>query len=120
MRSTKLQYKDKNPLTANNLHANFPDVKIYINNQLTKENKRLFWLAKEFSKTYGYNFVWSNSGSVYLKKNKVSKFIKFSLYKFFKISKQKKKLVHFGNSIFMLFVISFLFIHFYFVISLYL
>jgi len=76
IKSIKLRYKNKNPVTANNLHTNFPEVKIFINDQLTKENKRLFWLTKEISKTYGYRFVWSNSGGVYLKKQEGEQVIK--------------------------------------------
>lgn len=46
IKSIKLRYKNKNPVTGNNLCTNFPEVKVFINDQLTKENKRLFWLAK--------------------------------------------------------------------------
>jgi len=56
IKSIKVCFKNKNPVTTNNLHTNFPEVKAYINDQLTKENKRLFWLAKEISKTCGYRF----------------------------------------------------------------
>ena len=76
IKSIKLRYKNKNPVTANNLCTNFPEVNVFINDQLTKENKRLLWLSKEFSKTYGYRFVWSNSGGVYLKKQEGEQVIK--------------------------------------------
>ncbi|CAI6370886.1 unnamed protein product [Macrosiphum euphorbiae] len=76
IKSIKLLYKNKNPVTANNLCTNFPEVNVFTNDQLTKENKRLLWLSKEFSKTYGYRFVWSNSGGVYLKKQEMEQVIK--------------------------------------------
>jgi len=39
-------------------------------------------LTKEISKTYGYKFVWSNSGGVYLKKQEGEQVIKIQTTQF--------------------------------------
>lgn len=60
VKNVKLQYKNNNPLLANKIHWNFPENKIFINDQLTRHNKKLLWISKEVAKNYNYKYTWAN------------------------------------------------------------
>ncbi|KAF6210580.1 hypothetical protein GE061_013686 [Apolygus lucorum] len=62
-------YKD---LTAKDLHSSMKDSKIFINDRLTAKNSALYWLARKFGKHYGYRFVWTNDGRIFMKKDELS------------------------------------------------
>lgn len=59
----------KKPLLAKDLCSTFPEQKIYINDQLSSTNKKLFWLTKKVGTRYGYKYIWSNSSGVYWRKD---------------------------------------------------
>lgn len=48
---------------------------IYINDQLTYQNRRLLWLAKTKAKEANWKFVWMRNGGVCARKNEKSSFI---------------------------------------------
>ena len=44
------------------------DSRIYVNNFLTFNNRKLLNAAKEFKKQHGYRFLWSKNGKIFLRK----------------------------------------------------
>ena len=50
--------------------------KVFINKNLTRRRKRLFWNTKQKAKELGYKFFWTHNGQIYTRKvKKVKKFI---------------------------------------------
>lgn len=66
--SMKSRYKDKNPLMTKDIHSNFSNSKVFINDQLTQNNKKLLWLAKEVGKYYNHRYTWANMSGVFVRK----------------------------------------------------
>ncbi|KAI5637667.1 hypothetical protein NE865_09650 [Phthorimaea operculella] len=63
------QYKQAHKnLMTNKLGVEGPSVPVYISENLTSKNKRLFALARELAKQHGYKYCWSSHGSVYLRR----------------------------------------------------
>ena len=58
------------------IHTLFAKNNVYINDQLTKDNKHLFWLARLVSKNYNYQFLWANHSGVFIERDEGSRFIK--------------------------------------------
>lgn len=76
--NVKQCFKDKCSLTANNIHSSFKNDAVYINSMLTKENRKLLWLSKQFIKEYNLKFSWANSSGVFIKKDEAVKAMKIS------------------------------------------
>lgn len=57
-----------NKFSTAKLYINGPDVPVYISEHLTSRAKRLFFLARDFSKTNGYSFCWTAHGKVFIRK----------------------------------------------------
>lgn len=74
--SMKSRYKDKNPLMAKDIHSNFSNSKVFINDQLTQNNKKLLWLAKEVGKYYNHRYTWANMSGVFVRKVEGEQFFK--------------------------------------------
>lgn len=64
----KSRVKTKMPLIAKEIHKNFPENHIYVNEQLSVVNRKIYWLAKQIAKKYNYEYVWANGSGVFLKK----------------------------------------------------
>ncbi|KAL5245917.1 hypothetical protein ACI65C_013325 [Semiaphis heraclei] len=64
----KSRYKDKNTLMAKDIHINFGNSKVFINDQLTQNNKKLLLLVKEVAKYYNYKYTWANLSGVFVRK----------------------------------------------------
>ena len=45
---------------------------LYINENLTQRRKRLFWKTKQKASELNYNYIWSNSGQIYVRKDEES------------------------------------------------
>lgn len=45
---------------------------VYINDELTANNRRLLWMAKTKAKECGWKFVWTRNGHIYAKKSETS------------------------------------------------
>ena len=45
--------------------------KLYINENLTQERKRLLWQTKERAKSLQFSFVWTMNGRIYVRKNEL-------------------------------------------------
>ena len=43
--------------------------KLFINENLTQERKRLLWLTKQSAKSANYLFIWTMNGKIYVRKN---------------------------------------------------
>lgn len=76
IKAIKLRAKNHNELFANEIHNSFPKNNAYINDQLRKDNKRIFWLTRLVSRTYNYCFTWANHSGVFLKRDEGSRIIK--------------------------------------------
>jgi len=46
--------------------------KLFINENLTLERKRLLWQTKERAKAMHFKFVWTMNGKIYLRKDEQS------------------------------------------------
>jgi hypothetical protein len=68
VKNIKLRYKNNNPLLAKEIYRNFPDNKIFINDQLTRHNKKLLWISKESAKNYNYKYTWANMSGIFMRK----------------------------------------------------
>ncbi|KAJ2943178.1 hypothetical protein O0L34_g18890 [Tuta absoluta] len=67
--SSMKQFKqDNKKLMTNTLGVEGPPVPVYISENLTTKNKRLFALARELAKQHDYKYCWSSHGSVYIRK----------------------------------------------------
>jgi hypothetical protein len=44
-------------------------IKIFINENLSQKNKKLFSACLKFKKDHGYKFIWTQSGNIYLRKD---------------------------------------------------
>ncbi|XP_025422472.1 uncharacterized protein LOC112692123 [Sipha flava] len=67
IKAFKTQCKIK-PIIATDLYSNFDPTRIYLNDQLSMENKKILWATKQVASKYCYKYVWSNSIGVFLKK----------------------------------------------------
>lgn len=63
--------KNQKNLTAVDFGQQLTD-KIFINENLTRKNKKLFNSCPRIKKDKGYKFIWTSSGKVYLRKNEVN------------------------------------------------
>lgn len=52
--------------------------KLYFNDNLTKANRHLFWLARAAGKQHKYKFVWVRAGKIFAKKDEVSPLIRIT------------------------------------------
>lgn len=62
-----MKYKTEQ-LNSAHLGLDGPKTEIYISEHLTPSVSRLYFLAREFRKTMGYEFCWTSNGLVYLRK----------------------------------------------------
>lgn len=49
-----------------------PSKPVYISENLTQKDRKLYFLAREFAKSYGYAFCWTSFGRIYLRKEEGS------------------------------------------------
>lgn len=56
-------------LNARNIHSNFPNTTIYINEHLTVQMKMLLKEAKDFAKTNNVKYVWTKDAFILMKKD---------------------------------------------------
>lgn len=58
----------------NNLYFDIDEKnRIFINDHLSSNRRRLFYKARVFCKSNNYKYVWTNSGNIYIRKNENSK-----------------------------------------------
>ncbi|XP_063547569.1 uncharacterized protein LOC134755021 [Cydia strobilella] len=60
--------KSRRNITSNDLDVEGPARKIFYNERLTKENRRLFREARETSTRAGYKFCWCHQGTIYMRR----------------------------------------------------
>lgn len=68
LNSLKSFNKKDRKLNTSLLQIEGPPKPIYISEALTSKGKRLYYLAREFAKTYNFSFCWSSYGKIYLRK----------------------------------------------------
>lgn len=57
-----------NRLNISNLNIEGDNKPVFISENLTQRERKLFYLAREFSKNLGYSFCWTSFGRVFLRK----------------------------------------------------
>lgn len=55
-------------LSTASLGIDGPSAQIYISENLTQRDRKLYFLAREFAKSSGYSFCWTSFGRIYLRK----------------------------------------------------
>lgn len=65
-------------LNTTHLNHSYQFKPVYITETLTHKTQRLFFLARQFKKSYGYDFCWTTNGYVYLKKTEDSSHIRIN------------------------------------------
>ncbi|KAJ8704204.1 hypothetical protein PYW08_016859 [Mythimna loreyi] len=71
-------YNKKNPnqkLNSTNLGFTNKEIPIYVTEQLTAQSRKLFYLARIFSKEHKYDYCWISNGRILMKKAKESPYI---------------------------------------------
>lgn len=78
IRSFKKYNKDhlSDKLSTGNLNIAGPSKPIYISENLTQKNRRLFFRARELAKDYDYKFCWQAFGKISLRKSEDSPVIR--------------------------------------------
>ncbi|CAB0002782.1 unnamed protein product [Nesidiocoris tenuis] len=66
--------KKHKDFSAKDVHNSFSNAstRIYINDQLTPDNRRLFWMSRRFAAEYQFKFCWTTEGRILLKKDEGS------------------------------------------------
>lgn len=54
------------------------DASVHINNQLTRQNRHLLWVAKEKAKQGGWSYVYESAGKLLARKNESNQAILIS------------------------------------------
>lgn len=98
VKNIKLRYKNNNPLLANEIHRNFPENKIFINDQLTSHNKKLLWFSKEVAKNYNYKYTWANMRGIFMRKGEGDQVIKIHNLETLQKMDQNKKISELWDS----------------------
>lgn len=62
-------------LNSSHLGVEGPKTEIYLSEHLTPLASRLFFVAREFRKTMGYDYCWTSNGLVYLRKKQGEPYI---------------------------------------------
>jgi len=67
-------YKERKKLK--NADAGKPTIqRVFINKNLTKKNKQLFYVANDQRKRFGWKYIWTNNGRIHLRQTNDSKVI---------------------------------------------
>lgn len=75
--SKKYNIENKNDrLNTGLLEINGPPKTIYISENLSPKTRRLFFLARDFSKTYDYSFCWVSHGKVFMRKREGHQYVR--------------------------------------------
>ena len=67
--------KQTRNISGKDLGLKAKDVKVFINESLTRKNKYLFKLARDKKKEIGWDFVWTRNGVIFARKNKDAAFV---------------------------------------------
>ncbi|CAH0399912.1 unnamed protein product [Chilo suppressalis] len=73
-KSSSIKFKTEQ-LNSTHLGIEAPKSEIYLSEHLTPICSRLFYLAREFRKTMGYDYCWTSNGLVYLRKKQGEPYI---------------------------------------------
>ena len=65
-------------LNTTHINSKYQPKPLYIAETLTQKNQRLYFLARQFQKSHGYNFCWTANGIVYLKNTEGSAHIRIN------------------------------------------
>lgn len=68
-RSVQLRSVMENTTNTFNSNRALKDTTVYVNNQLSRQNKQLLWMAKEKARVENWSYVWESAGRVLARKN---------------------------------------------------
>lgn len=71
----------KNNVTTKSLGINESDSRVYINEQLSKDELELFYKARERKKVLSYKYAWTYHGHIFMRKEKSSEAIRINTSK---------------------------------------
>lgn len=75
-KTKEFSIRNKIKLQAKHLgHTTQEDTPVFLSEQLTAKGARLFFLARDLSRTNGFKYCWTSFGRVYLRKDDKSKII---------------------------------------------
>lgn len=67
-----LTQSKKKKIKANQLHQDWENNNIYINEQMTQVNRNLFYKAKNIVREVGFKFIWFKNSKIFAKKTETS------------------------------------------------
>ena len=67
------KFRAKKVLLASVIKPTFPNSHVYLNEQLTMNNRKLLYETKQFAKTNGIRFVWIRDGRILTKENETAR-----------------------------------------------
>lgn len=70
-----LTQSKKMKIKANQLHQEWENNNIYINEQMTQVNRNLFYKAKNIAREVGFKFIWFKNSKIFAKKQKRPTFL---------------------------------------------
>lgn len=74
-RPIELRSVMQNTTNATNSNREWSNATVFVNNQLSRQNKQLLWMAKEKAKQENWSYVWETAGRVLARKNESAKTI---------------------------------------------
>lgn len=80
MKRTLIRNSKISKLSANNILSTWSnEIKVYVNERLTKDRRTLFGQARRTGKDKQFKFIWVNNGDILMKKDENSKTIRISI-----------------------------------------
>lgn len=80
MKRTLIRNSKISKLSANNILSTWSnEIKVYVNERLTKDRRTLFGQARRTGKDKQFKFIWVNNGDILMKKDESSKTIRISI-----------------------------------------
>lgn len=67
-----------NKFTTTTLKISGPSQPVFISENLTQKDRRLFFLAREFARSSGYSFCWTSFGRIFMRKSEGSPHLRIS------------------------------------------
>ncbi|XP_026326853.1 uncharacterized protein LOC113235388 [Hyposmocoma kahamanoa] len=72
------KYHSTDKLNTKHLHLEGPKIPVYVEENLTTKNKRLFYLAREFATQKNFRYCWTSNGRIFLRKEEGGQVIRIN------------------------------------------
>lgn len=67
-----------NKLNTTHLNPKYQLKPLYVSESLTSKTRKLFYMARQFQASHGFNFCWTSNGIVYLKQHEGSSYVRIN------------------------------------------